>query len=185
MLTIDRYLTLSVADCKRLGFLRPNAICSGSIQWTRGGAVVASVGFGTLTTGVPVARFSYDYNGKPQTYDVALRWKRSNLNPESEHGYYYFVCPETGTLCRKLYLVGGRFVSRQAFRALYPVQTYSRKTRRETQAWRDFMAVDDLVYNQRFRREYYDGRITPYGRKVEKLARRLHLYERAARLGLN
>ena len=93
-MTIDRYLTLTVADCKRLGFLRPNAICSGSIQWTRGGAVVASVGFGTLTTGVPVARFAYDYNGETRTYDVALRWKRSNLNPDSKSGYYYFVFPE-------------------------------------------------------------------------------------------
>ena len=132
-----------------------------------------------------MARFSYEYNGETHTYDVALRWKRSNLNPESEHGYYYFVCPETGNLCRKLYLVGGRFVSRRAFRALYPVQTYSKKYRSDTRAWRDFVAVDDLVFNQRFRREYYRGRITPYGRKVEKLARRLGAYEQAARLGLN
>lgn len=180
-MTIDRYLSLSVSDCKRLGFLRPNAICSGSIQWTRGGAVIASVGFGTLTTGVPVARFSYEADGVQMAYDVALRWKRSNLNPDSTDGYYYFVCPETGNLCRKLYLVGGRFVSRRAFHALYRCQTYSKKYREDTRAWRALMDADDLVFSQRYRRETYRGKPTPYGRKVDKIARRLGLFGYAVR----
>ena len=183
-MTIDRYLCLTVKDCKRLGFLAPNAICSGKIEWKRNGSVVASVGFGSKTTGVPVVRFSYEYNGQTVTYDVALRWKRSNLNPDSSDGYYYFVCPVTGALCRNLYLVDGRFVGRRAFKPLYEVQTYSRKTRRETQPWRDFMAVDTLAF-AKYRREYYRGRITPYGRKVEKLAHRLRLYEAAERYGIN
>lgn len=184
-MTIDDYLSLSVKDVKRLGFLRPDTTVSGRVEWKRGGAVIASVGFATKTTGVPVARFSYEANGEPMTYDVALRWKRSNLNPDTNHGYYYFVCPVTGALCRKLYLVDGRFVGRKAFHALYEKQTYSQAYRRETAAWRDLMAVDDLVFSQRYRREYYAGRLTPYGRKVEKLCRRMHLYERAARMGVN
>lgn len=179
-MTIDKYLSLSVKDCKRLGFLRPDATVSGCVEWKRDGAVIASVGFATKTTGVPVARFSYEANGEPMAYDVALRWKRSNLNAATEHGYYYFVCPVTGALCRKLYLVDGRFVGRKAFHALYEQQTFSQKERRERGPWRDLLAVDDLVYNQRYRRETYAGRLTPYGRKVEKYCRRLHLYERAA-----
>lgn len=171
--TIDEYLSLSVADCKRLGYLAPLATCTGSISWTRNGRTVASVGFATKTSGVPMARFSYEYNGKAVTYDVALRWKRSNLTPDGPNGYYYFVCPRTGALCRKLYLVDGQFMSRSAFRPLYPQQTMSRKYREETRVWRDYMAVDDLIY-QRFRRETYRGRPTPYGRKVEKLAQRLN-----------
>ena len=174
-MTIDRYLSLSVSDCKRLGFLRPNAVCSGSIQWTRGGAVVASVGFGTKTTGVPVALFSYEADGVQMQYGVALRWKRSNLSPDTEHGYYYFVCPETGALCRKLYLVGGRFVSRRAFRALYPAQAESKAARRDFRAWRSLLAADDLLF-QPYRRETYRGRLTPYGRKVEKTVERLERY---------
>jgi len=173
--TIDRYLSLSIADCKRLGFLAPAATCTGSINWTRNGAVIASVGFGTKTTGVPIARFSYEYNGKTYTYDVALRWKRSNLSPDTEHGYYYFVCPVTGELCRKLYLVDGQFVGRKAFAPLYPAQVESKAARRDLRAWRDVMAADDLVF-QKYRREYYRGRITPYGRKVERIVERLNLY---------
>lgn len=172
-MTIEKYLCLTVTDCKRLGFLRPNETKTGSIVWRRDGGVIASVGFATKTTGVPLARFSYEANGTPQNYDVALRWKRSNLNPATEHGYYYFVCPVTGALCRKLYLVGGRFVSRHAFRALYEQQTFSKSRRRNLAPYRDLLAVDELVYNQRYRRETYRGNLTPYGRKVAKLAERL------------
>lgn len=175
-MTIDRYLCLTVSDCKRLGFLRPNETKTGSIEWRQNGAVVASVGFATKTTGVPLARFAYEVNGEPRAYDVALRWKRSNLNTDTENGYYYFVCPSTGALCRKLYLVDGQFVSRRAFRALYEQQRFSRNQRREREPLRVLLAVDDLVFNQRYRRETYRGNLTPYGRKVEKLARRLYLF---------
>lgn len=183
-MTIDEYLCLSVTDCKRLGYLRPNTYATGSIQWKRGGGVIASVGIAAKTTGVPTVRFSYEANGVPMAYDVALRWKRSNLDADGEHGYYYFVCPVTGALCRKLYLVGDRFVGRKAFHALYEKQTLSHKQRRLTGTWRDLYALDDLTF-QPHRKETYRGRLTPYGRKVDKLARRLHLYEHAARLGLN
>lgn len=183
-MTIDHYLTLSVADCKRLGFLKPNDVCTGKIEWKRNGAVVASVGFGTKTTGVPVARFSYEADGVPLSYDVALRWKRSNLRPDGGDGYYYFVCPSTGVLCRKLYLVGGRFVSRRAFRAPYEAQTLSRKDREQRRAVRDLFDVDDLVF-QPYRKEYYRGKLTPYGRKVDKLARRLELYKSGELAGLS
>lgn len=184
-MTIDDYLSISVSDLKRMGYFVPAATCSGVVNWKRDGHVIASVGFATKTTGVPVARFSYEANGEPQAYDVALRWKRSNLNPTTEHGYYYFVCPVTGALCRKLYLVDGRFVGRKAFHALYEKQTYTKKDRRERAAWFGLLELDDLVFSQRYRREYYNGRLTPYGRKVDKLARRLKLYEAAERYGLN
>lgn len=181
-MTIDRYLTLSIGDCKRLGFLRPGVTTVGRIEWKNDAGVIASVGFSTKTQGVPVASFSYEHNGTPRAYDVALRWKRSNLNPGTEHGYYYFVCPVTGSLCRKLYFVHGQFVGRKAFNALYEDQTFSKKQRRNRRAWRDLLAVDDLI-SRPYRRETYRGRLTPYGRKVEKLAARLETYKEAAGYG--
>lgn len=172
--TIDKYLCLRIGDLKRLGFLVPAATCTGSVEWKQGGRPVASVGLYTKTTGVPVARFAYDYNGEPVTYDVALRWKRSNLNADTPHGYYYFVCPVTGSLCRNLYLVDGRFVGRKAFNALYPGQAESRKQRGYYRYWRTLLAAGDIQAD-RYRRETYRGRLTPYGRKVEKLARSVAL----------
>lgn len=144
-MTIDDYLSISVSDLKRMGYFAPAATCSGVVTWKRGGHVVASVGFATKTTGVPVARFSYEVNGEPQAYDVALRWKRSNLNPTTEHGYYYFVCPVTGALCRKLYLVDGRFVGRKAFKPLYEAQTLSHKQRGNDWRIRTLLQLEDLV----------------------------------------
>lgn len=174
--TLDDYLALTVKDCKRMGFFVPNALSSGVVRWTLDGTVVASVGFATDTRGVPLAKIAYNYNGRNVEATVALRWKRSNLNPASDYGYYYFVCPVTGALCRKLYLVDGRFVSRHATGALYDTQTKT-KSRRPDGPNGPFYAVLEFekLAAQRYRRETYRGRPTPYGRKLRKLARRVGL----------
>lgn len=170
--TIDEYLRLSIKDCKRLGFLRPEAFQSGVIRWTVGENERAATGFATDTRGVPVARFSYTCDGRPMNETIYLRWKRSNLN--GNHGYYYFVCPVTGNLCRTLYLVGGRFVSRKAFKPLYRQQAKSQRERRDpVLSYLTAAKLFEDLTNQRHRREFYNGRITPYGRRVEKAARRV------------
>lgn len=103
---------------------------------------------------------------------IYLRWKRSNLNPQ--HGYYYFVCPVTGNLCRTLYLVDGKFISRKAFNPLYKQQAKSQRQRRDPLfAYLDAAKAFEDLTEQRYRREYYNGRITPFGRRVEKAARRV------------
>lgn len=158
-----------------MGLLARAATRTGVITWSDADGFIASVGFGSNTLGVPFARFSYTHNGKPVTYDVALRWKNSNLNTDTSNGYYYFVCPVTGSLCRNLYFVDGRFVSRQAFKALYPAQVESHRNRERLRYWRDVMAADDLA-NDRYRRETYRGRLTPYGRKIEKITRHLEQF---------
>ena len=188
--TIDEYLCISIADIKRLGYLNPNTVCQGVVTWNRGGRKAAEVTMRVKTTGVPFVSFGYSYKGTPTRQDVPLRWKRSNLNPESEHGYYYFVCPDTGALCRKLYIVDGRFVSRRAFKPLYDAQTKS-KAYRELNNTYGLLFQYDEIQRQRYRRETYRGKLTPYGRKVMKLARRLGAYLKvdtealAAQLGIN
>lgn len=177
--TIDEYLHLSIADCKRMGFLKPQAMASGVITWTVNDTKRASIGFATDTRGVPVAKFSYTCDGQPVDYTVYLRWKRSNLSTDTEHGYYYFVCPVTGKLCRKLYLVNGRFVSRGAFNPLYKEQTKSHRYRNDPL----FVLLDletkiEQLETARYRREYYNGKITPYGHKVEKAYRQMERYQR-------
>ena len=171
MPTIDEYITLSVTDCKRMGYFVNGALASGVVRWKQGGRLVASVGFATDTRGVPVARLSYNYNGQDVTDTIALRWKRSNLRADTEHGYYYFRCPVTGALCRKLYLVDGRFVGRRAFRSLYPQQAKSHTERDGYTSTLERLVRADELARQPYRREYYKGRLTPYGRKMQKLAR--------------
>ena len=168
MATIHDYYTFSVASLKRLGFLREYAAISGRLVWKQDGEVVASVGAATDTRGVPVLKLSYTYYGEPRDMTISLRWKNSNLNPESGHGYYYFVCPRTGKLCRNLYLVDGWFMGRAAFKPLYPQQAQSHAKRDGALAWFDSISRVDDLRAEPYRRETYRGKITPYGRRVRK-----------------
>lgn len=166
--TIEEILQLSITDLKRLGMLRPAAYQYNTIEWTRGGKKAASIAIATDTRGeIPTVRFIYNYNGSPVDYTAPLRFTPSNLN---RGGFYMFVCPVTGRTCRKLYLVGGRFVSRFAFRALYDKQTKSRAERAGLFAYLDAVKQIDDIMQQKGRKSYYRDKITPYGLRVERLA---------------
>lgn len=172
MNTINRYIRLSVQDCKRMGYLQRDTIADGVIKWTQGKTVVASVGITTVTTAgeVPRAVLRYTYRGTDVEIHLTLRYKVSNLNNGS--GFYYFVCPVTGLCCRNLYLVGGKFVSRQAFRPLYASQTVTQSAR---SGFRGFLSVMDKLERMetdKYRRHTYNGKLTPYGRKYERLSAR-------------
>ena len=159
-----------------MGYFLNGALASGVVRWKRGGGLVAAIGFATDTRGVPVARLSYNYNGQDVTDTIALRWKRSNLRADTTHGYYYFVCPVTGTLCRKLYLVNGRFIGRRAFRPLYQDQTKSHTERVGLVSTLERIFKGQELANQPRRREYYNGKLTPYGRKMQKYAELLETF---------
>jgi len=172
--TIEDLLTLSITDLKRLGYLVKGATCTGRVTWNRRGREVASIGVQTNTAGeIPAVRFYYNANGSPVDYSTPLRFAPSNLN---RGGYYYFVCPVTGRSCRKLYLIGSRFVSRFAFRALYEKQTKSHAERAGVYGYLDAVTkLDDMIKQPR-RKMYYREELTPYGRKVQKQAERVKQY---------
>ncbi len=151
-----------------MGFLAPDSAKSGTVYWLTNGRRVASIHLATDTR-QNVACMSFRHDGEPVNQTIQLSFKRSNLN-DNGHGYYYFLCPVTGGRCRKLYLVNDRFVSRAAFRPLYPQQTKSRKQRKSSISKRlELLFVFDRYQRQRYRRETYKGKPTPYGRKVSKL----------------
>ena len=164
---IDDYLRITVKDCKRMGYLTPNNHVSGTVKWTQGNKVIASVGLTTNLTGtVPYAVLNYTYKGTPVNVTLTLRYKPSNLKEGT--GFYYFVCPVTGLSCRNLYLVNGRFVSRTAFRPLYRQQAERIHARNGSLAYlRALSDYEDLI-NAPYRRLTYKGKLTPYGRKVMK-----------------
>ncbi len=172
--TIEDYLTLSTSDLKRLGYLPKRGACSGGISWNRGGRIVASIGVQVDTAAeTPFIRFVYTANGSPVDFSTPLRFAPSNLQ---KGGFYYFVCPVTGRSCRKLYLVGSRFVSRFAFRALYEKQTQSSADRGGIYGYLDAVSKLDAITQQPHRKMYYRGQLTPYGRRVHKQAARVRIY---------
>ena len=169
--TIDDYLTLSVTDLKRLGFLNPRELKSGVVSWKRGERTTAQVQVITDTRALPMCYLFYAYEGESRRAEIRLMFKHSNLDPEGKHGYYYFVCPVTGDYCRKLYAVDGQFMGRAAFRPLYPQQAQSRKQRTETELLGVLLKYDELQ-NSRYRKDFYRGKPTPYRLRWEKWVRR-------------
>lgn len=176
--TIQDYIALSLTKCKQLGYFVPNSTVEGVISWNVGGEEIAAVRFQTDTTNNRCAIAYRKADGEDVTQKVWLRWRASNLN---RGGYYYFVCPVTGRSCRKLYLVGGRFVSRFAFKALYEQQTKSRARRDNPLfGFLDAEAQLEQLERQRYRRMTYRGKPTPFARKYERLLNKANgYYEKA------
>jgi len=171
--TIQDYLRLSVTDCKRMGYFYPQAVANGVVTWTQGKEVVASIRMQTNTAGVvPFAVLTYTYKGQPVRTELTLRFAPSNLHNGT--GYYYFVCPVTGLSCRNLYLVDGKFISRTAFRPLYSSQVERR--RNSGLAYLCALADYEKMLDAPYRRLTYRGRLTPWGRKVEKAEARAALF---------
>lgn len=166
---IEDCISLSVTDCKRLGFFIPGAIVRGSVVWSVNGTRIAEIGFATKLTGVPVAVLAYNYNGIQKDVTLQLRYYHSNLHPDSEHGYYYFVCPVTGRCCRKLYLKDGEFISRHALNLPYKVQRQSKAQRTGPYAFLRYVDRLERLTAQKYRRITYNGKPTPYGRMLERL----------------
>ena len=171
--TLQDYIRLSLTRCKDLGYFVPNATAEGVITWTSGDERIAAVRFKTDTVNNRCI-ISYRIDGEDVTQKVWLRWCCSNLN---RGGYYYFVCPVTGRSCRNLYLIGGRFVSRFAFKHLYEKQTLSRHQRADIFRFLDAADKVERLERQPYRKRTYRGKPTPYARQVERL---LHKAERLA-----
>lgn len=166
----DDLLTLDLATCRRLGFLTPGTWATGTVNWSRGGYRTAAVRLTTDTrNGADCVQLQYNISGEPHETNLTLRWHPSNLKPNT--GYYYFVCPATGRSCRKLYLYGGQFVSRYAFRALYPQQAESHSKSNyflgSPKLWAAYDRFNKLT-SRPHRRETHRGRLTPWGRQVYK-----------------
>ena len=165
--TIEDLITLSVTDCKRLGFFAPDALAKGSVKWTKGGTTSAEVLFATDLREEPTAYLAYNYNGEPREYKIGLRWHASNL--DEKQGYFYFICPKSGKSCRKLYLVNGEFVSREETNMKYHKQILSHNQRGGIVTFLKLIDKIENVANQKYRRTTYRGIQTPYGRLLEKL----------------
>jgi len=130
-LIIDRCLTVSIADLKRWGCLKPGNYRSGTVYWDRGGEREASVGYIvslSLEFEQAYIQFNYAYDGQPVQYRVPLIPVPANIGKGL---VWFFRCPFTGQRCKKLHLIKGRFMHRSAVRgAMYKRQTESKRWRK-------------------------------------------------------
>lgn len=117
----------------------------------------------TETIEITAFIFRWEYQGSRYGVRVSVEARPSNLGLQAS--VYYFLCPITGRICRKLYTDGTTLASRYAF-----PHTYSK--RNSSHNWREFMQIwDGMLYLDkcRNRKERYRGKITPHGRKLSRL----------------
>lgn len=120
----DEVRQIDIAWLRDKGLLKPDrSIRGGYLSWEGGSRVDVDVD--TILGFVKI----FDGWGVNQTHStIQLEKRRSNLG---RGDVWYFICPVSGRLCRKLYGFNGRFLSRHAFpEAMYRSQTEPKSDRR-------------------------------------------------------
>lgn len=123
-----------------------------------------------------VLRLSCSINGEPYQDSIKIEKRKSNLGIEGS--YFYFVCPCSGRRCLYLYLYGGRFVSRAAIPTLlYPSQMYQPKSSALIRGLDRLLEVEEL-FGEKYRKEYYRGKLTPWGKRINRAYDKYKPFER-------
>jgi hypothetical protein len=152
----DDALQLDISKLKGWGYLHPNQIKSGTINWSRNGNPTGSISIQVNThSEQPYAELDYKYRDEPRNYKVFLASTPTNLNRGK---IWYFICPHTNKRCRKLYSIGGYFLHREAFRGcMYETQTQSKRYRQLDKTFGAYFKRDKLyteLYKKNFKRTY-------------------------------
>lgn len=168
----DDLKTVSISFLTKHGYLKPNLWQSGTINWSRNGNKTGSISIVVNTqTESPYLELDYKCNEAPINYRVQLISAPSNLGKGI---VWYFVCPNTGKRCRKLYLADTYFYHRSAFRGcMYEIQTKSKKDRQMTQKYKPLYKGNEYDQLQaKYFKAYYNGEPTKRFLRIMKVIRR-------------
>jgi len=176
-LIIDRCLTVSIADLKRWGCLKPGNYRSGKVYWQREASVGYIVSL-SLEFEQAYIQFTYAYDGQPVQYRVPLIPVPANIGKGL---VWFFRCPSTGQRCKKLHLIKGRFIHRSAVRgAMYKRQTESKRGR-VVSRYMDMHDVHAEVWEV-VKKPYF--KMSYRGKETRRVARLIRKKERAEK-GVN
>lgn len=121
--TVDAAFRLDIRALRRMGFLKPGAVTSGTLRWTytatgqERGSMGVTVNLADPRAGFVVARFNL--NDEPRVQEIQL----ASFPMRYGGRRYYFRCPKHGRCCEVMPMVGGVFASRQAQRMTYQSQS--------------------------------------------------------------
>ena len=152
----DEVLKINISDLKAWGYLNGLHNREGVITWSSNGDEIGKIAISLNTSGKePYIKLDYKYGDAPRNYKVRLVNIPSNLG---KGVVWYFLCPQTKKRCRKLYLIGGYFLHREAFKGcMYESQTKSKYYRQIEKMLNTFYKTDDLysqIYKKHFKRTY-------------------------------
>lgn len=159
-------LQIDISKLKGWGYLDPEQIKSGTLNWSSNGTPTGSISIQVNThSEQPYIELDYKYKDEPRNYKVYLTSTPSNLNRGE---IWYFICPQTNKRCRKLYSIDGYFLHREAFSGcMYETQTQSKKYRQLDKIKSDNLYSE--LYKKHFKR-YYAGKPTKrYLRIMEQI----------------
>ncbi len=168
---IDELKNISISFLKKHGYLKLNQWQSGAISWTRNGNEIGSITIGVNTE--PESLYlllDYKCNETPIKYKVQLISVPSNLG---KGVVWYFVCPHTGKLCRKLYLADTYFYHRSAIKGyMYEKQTQSKKYRYLDKTLGVYYRADQLfeqLYKKHFKKQYASKPTKKYLKLIKQI----------------
>ncbi len=165
--TVEDCLFISITKLKEWNYLNFIGTKSGTISWSRNGEKHSSIGISVTNT--DFERFivlDYKSNGEPRNYKVKIISKPSNLGKGE---VFYFVCPSTKKHCRKLYLLSGYFLHREAFHGLMYQKQLESKRSRDLGKLFEACYVPDEVYEERYKKYFkthYNGKETKRYKKL-------------------
>ena len=132
---IDEEKEISITLLKKWNYLESNMKKNGFLKWKINGIETSSCAIAVLmneSTGVLM--LTYTTNENKYNYNIEIISKASNLGKGK---VFYFVCPFTYKVCRKLHLYNERFIHRSAINnGMYSKQI-------QTKNWRQM----ENIYN--------------------------------------
>lgn len=167
----DNCKTISISKLKSWNYLKLNSFQSGEITWSREKKVISSIGIAVkIYSDCGYLELDYKCNDKSINYKIELITKPSNLG---KGRVWFFVCPQTGKHCRKLYFSNSYFLHRTAFKGLfYEKQIESKKMRNFRYLFgNDFLAdeIYEQIYSKYFKKTYNGKPTKRYLRLKSKL----------------
>lgn len=167
----DECKSISISDLNRWGYLKPVQMKSGIVTWSINGGKTSSIIIAVNTQSESLyLKLEYTCNENPIKYQVPLVSAPANIGKRI---VWFFLRPNTGKRCKKLYLVGTYFFHCSAFKGcIYEKQTYSQNTRNRLMMYEKALGISKLyeeLYNKNFK-TYYAGKPTKrYVKLVQKI----------------
>lgn len=180
---LNEVLAFSTKDLKKLNILKQDFETRSTIYFTsrnplQKGEKYGNIGIHVYTIyGHNYIELDYQVNSQNIKYKIELELFPSNLGV----GFVtYFICPQTGKRCSKLYLHKEYFVSKYAISgSCYSLQTESKKTRNGLWLIRAFQKCQKITnrYRKEYMRNVEEGVMSTNRIKVEDAFKRMDIYD--------
>lgn len=153
-MTIENCLTISIKDLKRKGLFN-HAKTDSTLNWTKENKIFYCVGVEVFSfKNKKHLRLTHEnLKNETEKYRINIITIPSNIGNGE---VMYFVCPQTGKHCRKLFSCGNRFQHREAIGLLYEQQV-----RKEPVSYAFYLNEEQRNEpNTKNFRKYYKGKMT-------------------------